>query len=386
MHAAYDLSAPHRSEFEALYRTLDEFLTDMIADRWLRFGPDIEIWTNGNYLALWPDDFLYPLIVQPRLMDSGTMTKLLDFLIDTFVDLPLLPDRVEPDGMPVMNPGPAMTEPYGDGMPLHLPAAWTRLLDYLSRMGATINRKSEWAAAIARGFDDIPFSRGLVYINPQRPRVGFGFHDPCAITGFELMSSVVLSRGLERAATIFADVYEQSSIDTWRRRSRRIVDNLDMLFDEDYGAFLAGSYDCRQVDVWANGLAYGLVGEEKQRRIAEWYVSHRDEIFSFGYTRQIAEPDGWKRHIHNVALGTYTNGGYWATGTGYVLPVLARHQPGLAVELGRELVKNLSAHDFAESVTADGGGRTNPGFIPSVALPMIALKCILEDRLLIDLF
>lgn len=44
----------------------------------------------------------------------------------------------------------------------------------------------------------MPVSCSLAYVDPQIPCVGFGSFDTVAITGFELMSSLVLHRGRDR--------------------------------------------------------------------------------------------------------------------------------------------------------------------------------------------
>jgi hypothetical protein len=371
--------------FRSAFATLDKYLVDVIAKSRLDYGNGLKIWANGNYPALWPDDFLYPLMVHPSLMTPTDMTQLAALLAASMVDMNALPDRVQSDGLPVMQPG-GLRGPHAHQMPLHLPAAWVRLLDYLQAMGATIERKSDWARVVCRAIELLPFSCGLAYVDPQRPAVGFGFHDTTAITGFELISSLVLHRGLQRAVKLFDGVAERAVLKRWTRLADGIKSNLHRLYDPEQGAFLAGSVDCRQVNVWANGLAYGLVDDRIQKKIADWYFQHREQIFKFGYTRQMAEPNGWQRLLVDCPVGTYVNGGFWSTGTGYVLPVLARHYPELAVELTQQMVENLPRHNFAESMGEDGKRGTNPAFITGIAMPMVGLKSILENRPLIEYF
>ena len=98
-------------------------------------------------------------------------------------------------------------------------------------------------------------------------------HLPCAITGFELMTSLVLYRGLQRAAALFADVVTPAQKQRWLGQAEGIRDNLHRLWSDGDGAYFAGSKDCRQINVWANGLAYWLSAPEKQRRI--WWRTWR---------------------------------------------------------------------------------------------------------------
>ncbi len=340
---------------------------------------------TGIYKGIWPDDFLYPLLVDRSLVDEVTMRRALEFITESVVGLSQVPDRIEADGLPVLQPG-GLREPHGQHMPLHLPAAWVRLLDYAQQMGAKIPRKADWARVVERSFNAVPFSCGLAYVDPQRPGVGFGFHDPCAITGFELMSSLVLYRGLQRAAALFADVVEPVQQQRWLSQADGIRNNLHRLWSEEDGAYFAGSKDCRQINVWANGLAYWVSALEKQRRIVAWFKANRNKIFLAGYTRQIAEEKGWQRELVATTLGSYTNGGFWSVGTGFVLPAIADQDAGFAVELTKELLQNMENTSFAEWIFADQRPSGATGFLAGLALPALGVQSILERQPLLTYF
>lgn len=340
---------------------------------------------SETYRGIWPDDFLYPLLVQPGFYDREKLTQIAGFLTNSIVDLECFPDRLEADGMPVMQPG-GLSRPHACVMPLHLPAAWVRLIDSLEKMGATIPRKDDWARIFKRSIDIVPFACRLAYIDPQNPRVGFGYHDPEAITGFELMSSLVLHFGLKRAAGLFKGHIEESEITRWTRLSDGIINNLYRLFDKEQSAFFAGSKDCRQINVWANGLAYWLVKPDVQKTIAEYYYRNRKAIFLKGFTRQIAEPEGWQRHFFPSTVGSYTNGGFWSVGTGWVLPAIAGQNPGFALEIAQELVDNLVKYEFREYISAEGTGGGAVGFLAAIAVPMMGIMAIVENRPFSDFF
>lgn len=368
--------------------TLQAHLQDALTRSTVTFTGDLKLHSpsiSATYRGIWPDDFLYAMLVQPHMYTPDQLTRIAQFLTDSIVDLECVPDRVEADGMPVMQPG-GLSHPHAQHMPLHLPAAWVRLLVYLEQWGAVIPRKEDWARVIQRSFARVPFTCGLAYIDPQHPGVGFGFHDPEAITGFELMSSLILHRGLARASRLFSGCIEDDVILRWERLSSRIVANLYRLYDDAQGAFLAGSIDCRQVNVWANGLAYWLVEPAIRQRIVEYYRANQERIFHSGFTRQIAEPDGWQRHLSHAPVGTYTNGGFWAVGTGWVLPALADQDRHNAADLARTFVENVTRMGAPEWITGEGkiGGAT--GFIAALAVPMMALSCILKRQPFSDFF
>jgi hypothetical protein len=351
------------------------------------FGPHLVLHSpsvSATYRGIWPDDFLYPLLVQPGLYTRDELSAIAQFLTDSIVDLPCFPDRIETDGMPVMQPG-GLGSPHARHMPLHLPGAWVRLMDYLEQWGAVIPRKEDWAAIFQRSMDKVPFSCGLAYVDPQHPGVDFGYHDPEAITGFVLMSSMILHFGLRRALRLFDGHISSEETGKWRKQARGITQNLYRLYDEKQGAFLAGSKDCRQVNVWGNGLAYWMSGPAVRKGIVDYYRRHRKEIFLNGFTRQIVEPGGWQRQLVNVPEGTYTNGGFWSIGTAWVLPAIANQDPAFAVELVGELVDHLQMLGFPEWIDAKGAGGAS-GFLAGIAGPMMGLTAIVENRPFSDFF
>lgn len=365
--------------------TLKRHLGAVMENSQVEYDAGLRLHTGSasHYAGIWPDDFLYPLIVDPAYLDGPTRQAVLDYLTASCADLDRVPDRVERGGLAVMQPG-SLRSPHAQRMPLHLPAAWVRLLDYFETWGARIPRKEDWARLIERSFDQVPFSCGLAYVDPQSPGVGFGFHDPCAITGCELMSSLVLRRGLQRAASLFRDQAPPGVRQRWLRLADGIAANLRRLFDAQQGAYLAGSVDCRQVNVWGNGLAYWLSGPTERRSIAAWYAGNRSRIFLRGCTRQIAEAEGWQRQFTPLPAGTYTNGGYWPTGTGFVLPAIADQDAELAAELAGDLAAGIEAAGFCEWIAADGTPNGARQFVAALALPALALKSILEQRPLLE--
>jgi hypothetical protein len=182
-----------------------------------------------------------------------------------------------------------------------------------------------------------------------------------------------------RAARLFDGYVDSDVTDHWMRLAKAIPENLYRLFDKEQGAFLAGSKDCRQINVWGNGLAYWMVEAAKQKSIVEWYRVHRNEIFLNGFTRQIADKEGWQRQLVNVPLGSYTNGGFWSIGTGWVLPAIADQDPEFAAEIAKELVANLQKSGFPEWIDAKGAGGAT-GFLAGIAGPMMGLSAIVEQR------
>jgi hypothetical protein len=340
---------------------------------------------DGVYQGIWPDDFLYPLLAEPALAERGELQRVAEFLTESLVDLAYVPDRVRRDGLPILSPG-GERSPLSWDMPRHLPGAWVRLLDVLEQHGVDWPRRREWAALIERSFARVSFARGLVYVDPQRPLVGFGFNDTIAITGLELFSSLVLLRGFERAERLFEREVSSETLERWRERAAGIRAGLGALFDPELGGFAGGSCDGRQLSVWGSALAAPLATQDQRATIVETLRAKRDAVFLRGCTRHVAEPAGWSRTLASVPAGSYQNGGFWPTGTGYVLPLLAELDPDRAAVLASELAEELPRLEHAEWIDAEGRPQGARAYLASAALPALGLRAIAEGRALLDYF
>lgn len=337
---------------------------------------------NSHYFGFWPDDCLYPFMAVPGLADKKEMAGTIAFLTESIIDLRYVPDRVEKDGLPVLSPGGTNSTPITQYMPLHLPAAWVRVLSYYESFGVVIPKKQAWAEVIKRSFDQLSFADGLAYSDPQTPYIGFGFHDTIRITGWELMSSLMLYRGLQRAVTLFKGVADPATLAHWSRLSSGIASNLHRLYDDTIGGYVGGSRQGRQFSVWANGLIYSMADPQAKSKIVKFFQDNRSKIFLKGCTRQIAEP-GW---TGNGPGNSYQNGGFWATGTGYVLPAIYDKDPAFAAELAEQLLTNLPEVHFAEWLDTSGNGQGALDFLASVSVPLLGLDSILSNRPLIEYF
>ena len=323
------------------------------------------------YSGIWPDDFLFPQIVCPDVLAKDEPHDTLVFLTDSITELECVPDQVEPDGLPVMQPG-WYDSPHSYRMPLHLPAAWMRLLSYAEEWGVEIPRKDRWARIITKSFDHIPFSCGLAYIDPQRPYVGFGFFDPNRNSGFELMSSMILYKGLIRASKTFAGLVDERTIRHWTDLASGVERNITRLYVPELNGFVAGSVGC-------SNSAYGPTGSSTGCPALMRASNNADTLFRYGCTRQIIEEK-------EIPVGHYTNGGYWSTGTGFVLPALMDGKRPLAFRLLNDLADNLERSDFTEWVDREANNCGARKFLMGMAIPLLALKSIREGRSFLDYF
>jgi hypothetical protein len=190
----------------------------------------------------------------------------------------------------------------------------------------------------------------------------------------------VMKRGLERAADLFEKELPAETIADWRRKAKGIAENVHRLFDAETGGFVGATKTGRGFDVWGNGLAWSLANAEQRNVIAASFLKHRAAIFAYGCTRQTPYPEGWPG---TTAKG-YQNQGFWATGTGFVLPALAQADPDFAYKLAQDLVDNLDKFNCHEFIDADGKPGGPADFLGSLSMPLIGLRSIIEAKPLLD--
>jgi hypothetical protein len=394
--ATSDLSPALKAKCQDASTILADYLTKLVAESERTEGgvTFLMACATDAYSDIYPEDSLNPLLALPSLVNKEELTKSLAFITKSAVDLLRVPDRIALDGLPILYPGHMPHDPFDPGwdhvspmttkMPLDLPGAWVRLLSHYQEFGVEIPHKDRWARLIARSIDNcVPFANGLVYADPQDPPIGFGYQDSIRMSGLQLLSSLAIYRGLQRAAALFDGSIEPYYIKHWTRLADDIRANLYKLYDPKIGGYVGGTWLGHQFDVWGNGLAYPMADYSQKESIAGFYRANRDKIFLRGCTRQIAERGGWQGGVNP---GYYQNGGFWGTGTGYVLPVLAEQDPALAIELIEELTANLEEIDFAEWLDPAGKPSGAQKFLGSVALPLMGINCILQNKPLIEYF
>ena len=371
-----------REELRAVARELRADLVRIAADTKQPFGEGILITmpSAGTYYGLWPDDWLFPNKLAPELLSDAEAKALFRFLTDHIADLPQLPDRIEPSGHSVFQPG-AENRPHGTLMPAHLPAAWIRLVRYLRDRTGDAALLERWRGVIARSVDKLRFEDGLPSLSADQ--VGFGFFDTVALEGQDLMCSVVLCKAFADAEPLFSGELG--------RRCRALADgiraNIVRLRAPD-GWYLSDSHGCRQFSPWSNGILYssGLIDEADRRAIRDRLWAARDKLVKFGMVRHA--PEAWRKMkpVWTDGEGTYMNGGYWSVGTAYAFAALYDRDPAAAAAMAREMLENLRRTDYAEWVSAD---RTKQGahkFMMGLALPLAAIEAVLEDRDLMTYF
>lgn len=341
--------------------------------------------SDGLYDSIWPDDFAFPTMVCPECLSKEDYQRIADFLTDSCQGLVVVPDRVRFDGFPIMSPGP-FGEPISYRMPAHLPSAWVRLLGHLENQGVIFKNRTFWAKLIERSFRNVEFRDGLVYIDPSKPYVGFAYHDCIAISGYDFMSSIVTMKGLKRAAEFFRNDLPNSILQQWVALSIEIEKNLYRLYDSEQRAFFAGSETCRQVNIWANGLYYGHADSKTKQGISDYLSKKMEQIVFKGCTRQISESTGWEKQMLEMPVNMYMNGGYWPTGTGYIFQAVYEKNHEAGEKLLSDLISALPQYNYPEWINKNGVSSNERHFHMAMAIPLLAVRSVIDGGNLWDFF
>ena len=339
--------------------------------------------TPNSYQGVFPEDF-FDAVRAGHFFTDEELTDLVEFLTDSIVDLPFLPDNVQWDGMPGFAFGGEFSMT-GIRMTMAMLHGWVQMLILFEERGIKIPQKKRWLGVCRRSLADLSFSCGLLYSNPNIPHVTYGYHDIVEITGFELMTSVLTCRSLEQMCDLFAEEADEEERADWRRRADGIRRNILRLFDDERGIYYAGSFGCRQPDIWGSGLAAGISNKETRAAIAKFYIDHANDLFFEGMTRQTDTAEGWEKlMIPWYGKGEYMHGGFWAKGSSYVLPVLYEFYPDFALDMLDALVESLPKYHFCECVSANDHSEKCPYFHSSISSNIFAIRAMRQGLQLFD--
>ena len=101
--------------------------------------------------------------------------------------------------------------------------------------------------------------------------------------------------------------------------------------------------------MWGSALAVhlGIVPPDRAARIVAWFGAHWSEVVQDGQIKHLAHQQYWAQTSF-WEYDTYQNGGFWGTASGWVLPVIARNNSAVAVQLVREAIADARANGLNE--------------------------------------
>jgi hypothetical protein len=330
---------------------------------------------QGHYAALWTRDFAYMVENAADLIPREDARRGILYLLAGQREDGCVPDRVQADGLAVYSAG-AVDQPLGDPPTDNSPFLVKLVADYVDATGDLEFFRAA-ADRLVRAMAFTPRSgRGLVYIDPAHPHSPYGFTDTIGKTGELLFSSLLYWEASRRLVSLFALAGDPARAAEFEARAGAIERGLDALWDERAGMFLAATADCRQVDIWGNAYVVyaGFPLGPKRARIVDYLARNYGRFIYRGQVRHLPEPEHWSLTLLPVMPGTYQNGAYWGTASGWVAYDLAGSRPDLAARLVRTLVGDYSRRGVHECVNV--GYEKLQDYVVSVVNPLGAFRRI----------
>ena len=217
-----------------------------------------------------------------------------------------------------------------------------------------------------------------MWIDPAHPHTAYGFTDTIAITGRHLFCSLLRGEAAEILAELAGRLGQREPGARYAAEAARIRAGLEHLWSPEHGLYLAGSVDCRQPDVWGSAYAgsIGALDPARHRRVAETLLARRERFLLRGQVRHLPLPEFWEKRVvvaEWTEPGTFQNGPYWGTATGWMAEMFELAAPGAGLALLRELAADFEANGVWECIGPDGHARVANN-LSSACLPYAAWK------------
>jgi hypothetical protein len=323
--------------------------------------------SGATYRGVWLRDFCYMVEGAGSLLPADAILSVVDlFLANQAMDGSVA-TRVMADGVADFQEGPR-EDPIGAGPPTDNPSFLAKLLC------AYVDITDDWRAlkvrieAVERAIGSLPTDRdGLVVIDPNAPRPGYGFTDCVAKTGKELFSSLLRWEACRRLAETCRrwEMHEEAA--RWYEVAAFVAKSLGQLFVPSWGMFAAASHDGRQIDVWGSAYAcvVGAASGSQHKSVSTWFCDNVDAWHWHGHVRHLPVGEYWQRLLRPMDPEHYQNGGYWAVPTGWVARVVATRNRSLAQTMLRQAISEFEEFGVMEWIHPQTGRHT-PGYVASV--------------------
>jgi hypothetical protein len=325
----------------------------------------------GHYGAMWTRDFAYLVEHGGEFLEQAEVRAAIEVLLAGQRADGAIPDRVNAHLVPIYFPGAvkgainagealtmlqenhplALRGPMGIGPALDNPMFMVSLVYHYHRLFSDDAFVQAVLPALRHGLDWVPRNRGLVFNDPQRPSCTYGFQDNMAKGGHDLFCSLLYVVACRQMAEL-----EPSEQKHWQARGSAAEESLWLLWDDDRGAYLAADEICRQVDVWGNAFAVAhTIGDHARReRVARYLADHYDSLVYAGQVRHLPAPEHWERMFKPIGEGTYQNGGYWGTASGWLIEALGTVDPSLSARTLEDLLTDYRKNGVLEWISPHG--------------------------------
>jgi len=323
---------------------------------------------SAHYKGIWVRDFCYMVEGCPAAIPSHEIRAACRYLLAGQRDDGALPDRTEPDGTHRY----VVLSAAGDQPPTDNPQFMVKLVWEDWRAAGCLRFFDEARPRLLAALESLPRDpeTGLIWVDPAAPHSSYGFTDCIGKTGLELFSSLLLVEALAK----FAEMEEASGRPSDARAARdeagRVRRSIETFWSPADGLYLAASEACRQPDVWGSAYAVwiGAPPPAIEAAICRALTENMAGIVKRGQVRHLAEPQHWQNLLADIKPGTYQNGAYWGTASGWVAAAIAQADAPRADAMLRDLVADYRAGGVWECVN-DGYEKCRE-YVASATLPL----------------
>ena len=336
---------------------------------------------GAEYPALYLRDFTYMAESAPEFIPLEHVRAIIALLAAHMSPEGLCPERITNDGevIYICHGGRPVTDS---------PLFFAKLVRAYLRCGGEAGWLAEIFSVLERTFATVPVeaSTGLVWIDPAHPHTAYGFTDTIAITGRHLFCSLLRFEAAEILAEVARRLDHREPVECYTAEAARIRASLEHLWSPEHAMYLAGSVDCCQTDVWGSAYAgaIGALDPARRRLVADTLHARRERFLLRGQVRHLLLPEFWQRRVvvaEWTEPGTFQNGPYWGTASGWMAEMFELAAPGTGVALLRELVADFEANGIWECIGPDGYARVANN-LSSACLPYAAWKKLRETAVI----
>ncbi len=335
------------------------------------YTPDGE----GNYKGMWTRDFGYMVENAFHLIPNGDVKNAIVYLLNGRRADGCIPDRVRADGLAIYSAGP-VDNPLGDP-PSDNTQFMVKLVAEYVKNTQDIEFFKSCSKKLDAAMDYVPRSvDGLVYIDPRFPHSPYGFTDTIQKTGELLFSSLLYWEACWELTALYKQTGDKQMVSEYGKRAKTIEKSLEKLWDKDSGMFYAATIDCRQIDIWGNAYAVyiGFPLGDKKSRIVDFLYNNREKYIMNGQIRHLTEPETWKKTLIPVKPGTYQNGAYWGTASGWIAFALLEKYPEQSSKILTDLISDYQQRGPYECINVDYVKINN--YVASAVNPLGVIKKI----------
>ncbi len=257
--------------------------------------------------------------------------------------------------------------------------------DALALLKESVNGKIVYERLqLAFGVPEIDPQTHLVHTTAERRAVGFIFCDSICMTGDLLMASLLRHRAAGHLASFAQILGRAKEAEAYTALAAQIAQHVLPVFGSETrsGGWLKAATEISgQPDVWGSLYAIyrGIVQGEEKARLLLTIIQALDkdgEIEFQGALRHVpvslsaSTTSAWERTA--TPGNRYQNGAYWHTPVGWLLTILNEEHPDHARCVRDRWIEHLKAEQGRvwECIGWGGSANQNPGFAPSITLPL----------------